>query len=86
MDQTTRSALRAFQTDQGLDVTGELDEATKSALGMVPVDMATAQSSSASVAGDNNSTGTNDTASPSDRESDADEAVEEDEEGGWSLF
>ena len=32
MDEATRSALRSFQQDQGLEATGELNEATKAAL------------------------------------------------------
>ncbi|MCK7552277.1 MULTISPECIES: peptidoglycan-binding domain-containing protein [Marinobacter] len=83
MDKGTRAALRAFQTDQGLDVTGELDEATKSALGMVPVDIAAAQSAQTSEAG---AMKANDTATPSDDGAGEDDAVEEDDDGGWSLF
>lgn len=37
MDDTTRSALTAFQKDQGLNASGVLDDATKKALGMVHV-------------------------------------------------
>ena len=35
MDDTTRSALTAFQKDQGLNASGVLDDASKKALGMV---------------------------------------------------
>ncbi|MFC1712443.1 peptidoglycan-binding protein [Candidatus Poribacteria bacterium] len=35
LNETTRGALRAFQRDNGLDVTGELDDATRSKLGQL---------------------------------------------------
>ncbi|EON91318.1 peptidoglycan-binding domain 1 protein-like protein [Marinobacter lipolyticus SM19] len=83
MDSDTRSALRAFQQDQGLKATGELNEATKSALGMVPMEVAVNQAS-----GDNNSSAKGgETASvKAGAEPEKDDAVEEDEDGGWSLF
>lgn len=44
MDSTTRSALKAFQADHaGLKVSGELDDASKQALGMISGDAASAQ-------------------------------------------
>lgn len=85
MDEGTRAALRAFQTDQGLDVTGELDEPTKSALGMVSVDVAATQSAQTKEASATNASA-NGPAAPSDDGADEDDAVEEDDDGGWSLF
>lgn len=84
MDSDTRSALRAFQQDQGLQATGELNEATKSALGMVPMDVAVNQAT-----GDNNSPvkGGGETASATAGSApEQADAVEEDDDGGWSLF
>ncbi len=84
MDSGTRSALRAFQQDQGLKVTGELNETTKSALGMVPMEVAVNQAS-----GGNHSSakGGSETASvKAGAEPEQEDAVEEDDDGGWSLF
>ncbi|MCG2580545.1 MAG: peptidoglycan-binding protein [Marinobacter sp.] len=84
MDSDTRSALRAFQQDQGLKVTGELNEATKSALGMVPMEVAVNQ-----VSGGNNpaAKGGGETAAvKAESQPEQDDAVEEDDDGGWSLF
>ncbi|WP_297795602.1 peptidoglycan-binding domain-containing protein [uncultured Marinobacter sp.] len=84
MDSDTRSALRAFQQDQGLKVTGELNEATKSALGMVPMEVAVNQAS-----GGNNPSakGGSEAASvKAESNPEQEDAVEEDDDGGWSLF
>lgn len=84
MDSNTRSALRAFQQDQGLKATGELNEPTKSALGMVPMEVAVNQAS-----GDNNPSakGVSEAASvKAGSEPEKEDAVEEDDDGGWSLF
>lgn len=84
MDSDTRSALRAFQQDQGLTVTGELNEATKSALGMVPMEVAVNQAS----AGNNPSAadGSEPVSVKAGSEPEQEDAVEEDDDGGWSLF
>lgn len=84
MDSDTRSALRAFQQDQGLKVTGELNEATKSALGMVPMELAVNQASD----GNNPSAkgGSNAASVKAESQPEQDDAVEEDDDGGWSLF
>ncbi|AZT82957.1 peptidoglycan-binding protein [Marinobacter sp. NP-4(2019)] len=84
MDSDTRSALRAFQQDQGLTVTGELNEATKSALGMVPMEVAVNQAS----AGNNPSVadGSDPVSVKAGSEPEQEDAVEEDDDGGWSLF
>lgn len=79
MDSDTHSALRAFQQDQGLTVTGELDEATKSALGMVPMEVAVNQASGGNSAASEGGVG-------EASEPEQDDAVEEDDDGGWSLF
>src|SRR5690606_3018 len=49
MDAATRSALESYQDAQGLMVTGELDGATRSALGLGGVNLASGSSSSAPV-------------------------------------
>lgn len=80
MDQSTRNALSAFQRDQGIAVTGQLDEASKEALGMVAVQVAAApQSQTVAVAA------SADEAEPETVEVEED-AIEEDEDGGWSFF
>lgn len=85
MDEATRSALRNFQQDQGLAVTGQLDEPTKSALGMVPMDVAASQPAQASAAGSSTASASS-TAAPEDNGAEEEDAVEEDDDGGWSLF
>ncbi|UDL07420.1 peptidoglycan-binding protein [Marinobacter sp. CA1] len=82
MDNSTRAALRAFQRDQaGLQVSGELDEPTKKALGMVEVKLAAAPRAedepvTASAAAE---------LEPEDAVVE-DDVIEEDEDGGWSFF
>ncbi|MFL1465278.1 peptidoglycan-binding protein [Marinobacter sp. HN1S83] len=85
MDDTTRSELRAFQRDQGLTVSGELDEATKSALGMVPMEVAANAAPASGSANATADTGES-RASEARSESEQEDAVEEDDDGGWSLF
>ena len=84
MDQATKDALRAFQRDQsGLQVTGELDDATKEALGMAAVKAAASPAPAASAAPASDAGGSGAVAEePADEEG----VVEEDEEGGWSFF
>lgn len=88
MDDGTRSALTAFQKDQGLNASGVLDEATKEALGMVPVQVAAASSSGS--AGSSASAGTSSAAAEPEKEEPAAQVeesdIEEDEDGGWSFF
>ncbi len=81
MDQATRSALTAFQRDQGLNASGELDNATKEALGMVSVQVA----SSGSAGSSQNSTASSGAASEPEEAADAqsEEEIEEDDDGGW---
>lgn len=86
MDEATRSALTQFQRDQGLNASGELDDATKEALGMVSVQVA---SSGSNGAPDNAATAGNDASEsesePEDAQAEEDD-IEEDDDGGWSLW
>lgn len=83
MDDSTRAALTKFQEDNGLQATGMLDDETKKALGMISVQVAAASNGSSQSA-------SNDDASNSSASVEADDAtegaIEEDEEGGWSLW
>ncbi|WP_236744565.1 peptidoglycan-binding domain-containing protein [Marinobacter similis] len=83
MDDSTRAALTEFQKDNGLQATGTLDEETKKALGMISVQVAAASNGSSQSA-------SNDDASNSSASVETDDktegAIEEDEEGGWSLW
>lgn len=81
MDQATRSALTAFQRDQGLNASGELDNATKEALGMVSVQVA----SSGSTGSSQNAIASSGAASEPEEAADAqsEEEIEEDDDGGW---
>lgn len=87
MDDATRSALEQFQNDNGLTASGELDEATKEALGMVSVQVAAAGSSGSD--GQNTGASSNAAAEPEpepEPEAEAEDDVEEDDDGGWSFF
>ncbi|MEQ9546041.1 MAG: peptidoglycan-binding domain-containing protein [Marinobacter sp.] len=89
MDSSTRSALREFQQDQGLKETGELDEATKSALGIVPMEVAVNQASGSnngSPAGSGEAASVEAEAEAEQEDAVEEDAVEEDDDGGWSLF
>lgn len=82
MDQATRSALTAFQRDQGLNASGELDKATKEALGMVSVQVA----SSGSAGSSQKATASSSAASAPEKSPEAqaeEDEVEEDDDGGW---
>ena len=87
MDDTTRSALTAFQKDQGLNASGVLDDASKKALGMVHVQVAAASSSNT---GASQNAGTSGAAEEPERDQPAEQAeegdIEEDDDGGWSFF
>ncbi len=78
MDDATRSELSRFQKDNGPQASGILDEATKKALGMISVQVAAAaparQPEKAQPAAGSN---------PEPVEEDA---VEEEDDGGWSFF
>lgn len=79
MDDKTRAELTRFQKDNGLEATGILNEETERALGLITVQQAAAdagQSAPAATA----------QAAPAETESSADDTIEEDEDGGWSLW
>ncbi len=87
MDDSTRSALTRFQKDNGLQTTGNLDDPTKEALGMISVQVAASapsQSAAASSAPAQESAAS--AAEPSAPEPEQDDAIEEEEDGGWSLW
>jgi len=87
MDDTTRAALTQFQKDNGLQATGILDEPTKKALGMISVQVAAA---SPAQPGASASETTPETAPAKTEASSAepaqDGAIEEEDDGGWSLW
>lgn len=78
MDETTRSELSRFQKDNGLQANGILDEATKKALGMIRVQVAAAAPVSAPKKAQ--------PAATSQPEPVEEDAVEEEDDGGWSFF
>lgn len=83
MDAGTRASLEAFQSDHpDLTVTGEVDEATKKALGILSVEEAAMSQGSSQTA----SADTNAAPEPRAEKAQAEEAVEEDDDGGWSFF
>ncbi|WP_100640125.1 peptidoglycan-binding domain-containing protein [Marinobacter salexigens] len=78
MDDNTRSELSRFQKENGLQTNGILDEATKKALGMVRMNVAAASTISTPAKAQ--------AAAPSTPEPVEEEAIEEEEDGGWSFF
>jgi len=78
MDDATRSELSRFQKDNGLQANGILDEATKKALGMISVRVAATATASKPA--------TSQPAAASSPEPVEEDAIEEEEDGGWSLF
>ncbi|OZB15877.1 MAG: peptidoglycan-binding protein [Marinobacter sp. 34-60-7] len=87
MDDATREALTQFQQDQGLDASGTLNEATEQALGLITVQQAAAssgQSDSMSAAVPAQSASNDQPAEAASNE--GEDAIEEDEDGGWSLW
>lgn len=83
MDPTTRSALKAYQKDHaGLKVSGELDDATRQALGIIAVDAApgktVASQKPAAMAPGKKSEKASEPAKK--------EAKKEEEDDGWSLW
>lgn len=85
MDDSTRSALKQFQQDNGLQASGVLDDPTKESLGMISVQVAASAPSQSSVP---SSAPAQEPASSSSQaqEPEQDDAIEEDEDGGWSLW
>lgn len=86
MDEATRSELTEFQRDQGLSASGELDDATKEALGMVSVQVASSGSSgSSSQKTSAASSAASEAEEPAQAREEEDD-IEEDDDGGWSFF
>lgn len=87
MDDSTRSALSRFQQENGLQATGTLDDPTKEALGMVSVQVAASAPSQSTGSG---SAPTQESATSAAQTSaqkpEQDDAIEEEEDGGWSLW
>ncbi|GGE67399.1 hypothetical protein GCM10011533_19650 [Streptosporangium jomthongense] len=78
MDDATRSELIRFQKDNGLQASGILDEPTKKALGMIRVQVAAAAPASQPESAR--------PAAASEPEPAGDDVIEEEDDGGWSLF
>jgi len=85
MDDKTRAALTQFQKDHGLEATGALNEETRKALGMITVQVAAAPAQSSGSQGTEESASSAASAEPA-KESREKDAIEEDEDGGWSLW
>lgn len=86
MDEATRSLLTEFQRDQELSASGELDDATKEALGMVSVQVASSGSAGSS---SQNTSASSSAASESEEPAqprEEEDDIEEDDDGGWSFF
>ena len=85
MDDATREALTQFQQDQGLQASGSLNEATEQALGLITVQQAAANTGQADSASAPSQSATD--GEPAEAaQSSGDDAIEEDEDGGWSLW
>lgn len=82
MDDATRAQLTKFQKDHGLQASGILDEETKKALGMISVQVAAA----AKPKSDTAPAKAEPAAQAEPQKADDDGAIEEDEDGGWSLW
>lgn len=83
MDAATRSALEAFQSDHpDLQATGELNEDTKKALGLVSVELAASQTTTTQTASADS------VQAPQEDpvEAQTEDEIEEDDDGGWSFF
>jgi peptidoglycan hydrolase-like protein with peptidoglycan-binding domain len=85
MDDSTRAALTKFQKDHGLQATGIIDEETKKALGMISVKVAAAATPSTPAKA--SAPAKTKAAAPVKEEKPAeDDVVEEEDDGGWSLW
>ncbi len=80
MDDATRASLTKFQQDNGLQASGILNDETKKALGLISIQVA-ANSQAASQGGSATAA-----AEPAQPAEEVDGAIEEDEDGGWSLW
>lgn len=80
MDDKTRAELTRFQKDNGLEATGILNEETKRALGLITVQQVAAETGQ--------STPTSAAPAPVEAKPSAEETetIEEDKDGGWSLW
>lgn len=86
MDDATRNALTQFQKDKGLTASGVLDESTKEALGMVSVQVAASSTSSSSSASTQSASSSAASEPEPEPEAEVEDDIEEDDDGGWSLF
>lgn len=88
MGPSTRSALEAFQQDHAeLKPTGQLDDATKEALGMVSVKVAAAPAPSRKPATSAPAASTAQAkAEPVPADSESEDGVEEEDDGSWLFF
>ncbi|WP_166268569.1 peptidoglycan-binding domain-containing protein [Marinobacter caseinilyticus] len=83
MDAETRAALKAFQKDRSdLQASGELDNSTKKALGMVSVQLAASAAPASKAAAPAKAAST----TKKEQAAAKDDVVEEDDDGGWSFF
>ncbi|MBW7472884.1 peptidoglycan-binding domain-containing protein [Marinobacter sp. M216] len=84
MDDATRAALTTFQKENGLQATGTLNDETKKALGMISVKVAAASTAPAQSSASSSAPAKSE--APAKTESAEEGAIEEDDEGGWSLW
>ena len=84
MDDKTRAELTRFQKDNGLEATGILNEETERALGLITVQQAAADAGQSAPAA--TAQAAPEEPAPAETESSADDTIEEDEDGGWSLW
>jgi len=84
MDDKTRAELTRFQKDNGLEATGILNEETERALGLITVQQAAADAGQSAPAATAQAAPAE--SAPAETESSADDTIEEDEDGGWSLW
>lgn len=83
MDAATRSALEAFQSDHpDLQATGELNADTKNALGLVTVELAVSQAPATRTASADIALAPQEKSAKAQ----AEDEIEEDDDGGWSFF
>ncbi|MBW4935661.1 peptidoglycan-binding protein [Marinobacter sp. F4206] len=86
MDDATRAALTTFQKENGLQATGILDDETKKALGMISVQVAAASTAPAQNDSGSSAAAEAEPAATEQTESAEEGAIEEDDDGGWSLW
>ena len=86
MDDATRAALTKFQKDNGLQATGTLNDETKKALGMISVKVAAASTAPVQSTTSSSAPAKAESEAPAEADSADEGAIEEDSEGGWSLW